>query len=122
MQRQVGVGELGALGLPGGARRVEHHGGVVVGGVGDRGIRRGRAHLLLELAGLDQQALGARLLGAGLGVVGEPVPGEQQLGPGVRQVEGDLALLEQHVHRHDDAAGPQHAVVARPGSTGRWGA
>ena len=112
VERQVGVGELGTLGLARGARRVEQHRGVIVGRVGDGRVRRGRAHLLLEVARLDEQALGARLLGAGLGVVGEPVPGEDQLGPRVRQVVGDLALLEQHVHRHDDAAGPQHAVVA----------
>src|SRR5256885_1411531 len=32
-------------------------------------------------------------------------------GAGVREVELDLAALEQHVHRHHDAARPQHAVV-----------
>ena len=43
--------------------------------------------------------------------VGEAVPGEQQLRAGVLEVEGDLAPLQQHVHRHDDAAGAEHAVV-----------
>ena len=75
--------------------------------------RRGStpAEQLLELARLDHDALGAGLLRAGLRVVGEALPGEHQLGPGVAEVEGDLAALEQHVHRHHDAAGSQHAVV-----------
>ena len=87
------------------------------------GDRLGGADLLLELARLDEDALGAGLGSApGLGVLGEALPGEQQLGARVLQVEGHLALLEQHVHRHDDAAGAQHAVVDRRGSRGRWGA
>ena len=60
---------------------------------------------------LDLDQLGAGVGGAVARLGAEAVPGEQQLGARVLQVEGDLAPLEQHVHRHDDAAGPQHAVV-----------
>ena len=42
---------------------------------------------LLELARLDEDALGAGLLGALLRGLGEVVPGEQQLGAGVLEVE-----------------------------------
>ncbi len=62
-------------------------------------------------SGLDQQALGAGLGRAGLGGVRELVPGEDQLGLRVAEVERDLALLEQYVHRHNDSAGAEHAVV-----------
>ncbi len=51
------------------------------------------------------------LLRAGAGLVRERVPGEDQPGPGVAQVIGDLPGLEQRVHRDDHAAGPEHAVV-----------
>ena len=100
------------FGRAGRARRVEDHRGVVAA----RGRRRSprgstSASDLLELAGLDHDAVGAGLVRARLRVVGEAVPREQQLGAGVAEVEGDLAALEQHVHRHDDAAGAQHAVV-----------
>ena len=64
-----------------------------------------------ERDGLDHDALGAAPGGARSAAVGELVPGEDQLRLGVAEVERDLALLEQHVHRHDDAAGAQHAVV-----------
>ena len=62
-----------------------------------------------NLPGLDEHALGAGLLGARLRGLGELVPGEQQLRAGVAEVEADLALLEQRVHRHDDRAEPQRA-------------
>src|SRR6185437_5038616 len=51
---------------------------------------------------------GARLISR---LVFERVPGEDQPGAAVAEVERDLAPLEQHVHRHDDAAGAQHRVV-----------
>jgi hypothetical protein len=85
--------------------------GVVLARLGHLGHRLGGADQLLELAGLHQDALGARLLGAGLRVIGEPLPGKEQLRARVLEVEGHLALSEQHVHRHDDAAGAQDAVV-----------
>ena len=65
-----------------------------------------------ELAGLHEHALRARLLGAGVGGIGELVPGQDYAGPGVTEVERDLALLEQRVHRHDGGADTQRAVVA----------
>src|SRR5919106_800572 len=68
---------------------------------------------LLEVARLDEDTLGPGLGGALLGRIGEVVPGEQQLRAAVPDVELDLARLEQHVHRHHDAAGPQDRVVDR---------
>ena len=44
-------------------------------------------------------------------LVGELVPGEHDARVRVAQVEGDLAPLEQHVHRDDDPARAQDAVV-----------
>ena len=105
------MGQLGALGLAGGARRVEDHRGVVAVAIGDLALRLGVAEQLLELARLDRDDLGAGLLGALLGGLGEVVPGEHQLGPRILEVELDLAPLEQHVHRHDGAARAQDAVV-----------
>ena len=65
-----------------------------------------------ELAGLDEHALHRRLLGAGVGGVGELVPGQDYAGSGVTEIERDLALLEQRVHWHDGGADTQRAVVA----------
>src|SRR3954464_12781826 len=116
-RRDLGVGEqarvrqLGALRRAGRAGRVEDHGGVVVGAVGDLVHGLGLAEQPLELAGLDDDGLCARLARALLRGGGEVAPGEQRLGPGVLDVELDLAALEQHVHRHDGAARAQHAVV-----------
>jgi len=39
------------------------------------------------------------------------VPSEDEPGPGVCEVELDLARLEQRVHRNDHRTRPQHAVV-----------
>src|ERR1700760_330014 len=50
---QVRVGELGALGSAGGARRVQDHGGVVGGAVDDLAPRLDVRQELLELTGLD---------------------------------------------------------------------
>src|SRR3954454_14535718 len=116
-RRDLGVGEqarvrqLGALRRAGRAGRVEDHGGVVVGAVGDLVHGLGLAEQPLELPGLDDDGLCARLARALLRGGGEVPPGEQRLGRGVLDVELDLAALEQHVHRHDGAARAQHAVV-----------
>jgi hypothetical protein len=45
------------------------------------------------------------------GGLGEVVPGEEDLGARVLEVERDLAALEQDVHRDDDAARAQDPVV-----------
>src|SRR3954447_18160397 len=108
---QVVVRELGALGLAGRARRVEDDGGVVVGAVGDVGQRVVLADELLELPRLDEDALRARVVRALLGRLGEVVPREQDLRLGVGEGELHLTPLQQHVHRDDDAARAQHAVV-----------
>ena len=61
--REVGVRELGALGRAGRARGVEDHRGVVAGAVGELAHRLGRGEQLLELAGDDDDRLGAGLAG-----------------------------------------------------------
>jgi len=108
---QVRMGQLRALRRSGRPRGVEDHGRVGVVDLGGVGDRRCAPDLLLELAGLDERALGAGVLRAGLRVLSEPIPREQLLCARVAQVESDLAMLEQHVHRDDDATGSQHAVV-----------
>ena len=108
---EVRVHERRALRRPGGARRVDDHGRVVVLAVGDLLDRVGAAERLLELAGRGEDALRARLLRAALGGLGEAVPGDDQLGARVGEVVRDLARLEQRVHRHDDRAEPQRAEV-----------
>ena len=65
----------------------------------------------LELAGLDDDHLGSGYPGALLGRLREAVPREHQPRARIREVEADLPPLQQHVHRHDHAAGAQHAVV-----------
>src|SRR5215216_349210 len=108
---EVAVRELGALRRAGRAARVEDHRGVAGVDVGDVVIGLRLARQLLELAGLDRDDLGARLLGAGAGGLAEVVPGEQVPRPRVLEVERNLAALEQHVHRDDDAAPAQDPVV-----------
>ena len=72
-------------------------------------------HQLLELARLDQDHLGAGLLGARSSPPRRSrASAKSTLAPGVAQVERDLAPLQQHVHRHDDAARAQDAVVDDP--------
>ena len=79
--RQVGVGQLGALGLAGRARGVEDHRGVVGLAIGDLGDRLGAVEHWSK-APARPAGLGARL-GRALGAAPRIVPGEQQLGPGV---------------------------------------
>ena len=91
---------------------VEDHRGVGAVALDDLARRLGVAEQLLELAGLDDDDLAARLLGALLGRLEEVVPREDPLGLGVLEVELDLAALQEHVHRHDGAARAQDAVVS----------
>jgi hypothetical protein len=108
---QVAVRQLGALRLAGGAGGVEDHRGVVLLRVGQAGRGLVLAEHRRERLRLDLEQLGAGVGGAVARLGGEAVPGEQDPGSGVLEVEGDLAPLQQHVHRHDDAAGAQHPVV-----------
>ena len=108
---EVGVGQFGTLGLAGGPRGVEDDGGVVVVPIGDSGRRGESRQHHLELAGCDGHHLGAGL-GRTLGrLLGAPGPGDDDAGAGVAEVVGHLPGLEQRVHRHHDAAGPQDPVV-----------
>ena len=111
--QDVLVRELGTLGLAGRARGVEDHRGVV--GLAIEHLASGLTTLeqRFELAGLDEDALHGRPLGAGVGGVGELVPGQDYAGPGVTEIELDLALFEQRVHWHDGGAEAQRAVVAK---------
>ena len=65
----------------------------------------------VQCSRLDDDALGGRLFRTRPRRLGALVPGEEEAGRRIGQVERDLALLEQHVHRHDDAARAQDAVV-----------
>ena len=69
--QQVVVRELGALRRAGRARRVEDHRRVVGRALGDLGGGLAAREQRLELARLDEHALGVRLLGAGVRGVGE---------------------------------------------------
>jgi hypothetical protein len=109
---EVEVGQLGALRLAGGAGGIEDHRGVVLVGVGEGRLGLAVAEQLGEGLGLDLDQLRPGLGGSLPGLLGEAVPGEQQLRAGVLEVEGDLAPLQEHVHRHHDAAGAEDAVVA----------
>ena len=103
------MGELGALGVSGRSGRVEDHGGVI--GVPVRRARRlAPRQQRVERARLDDDHLG--VVRPGPGRLRERVPGEQDAGARVGHVVRDLALLEQHVHRHDRGACAQRAVVA----------
>ena len=111
---QVGVRELGAFGLAGGARGVEDDRGVVLGPVDDTvgGLVLGED--VGERRRIDLDDLRAGDPGRTLpGIGGRAAPGEDQPGTRVGQVVGDLSGLEQRVHRYDDTAGPEHAVVER---------
>ena len=98
------MGELRALGRAGRAGRVEDDRRVAVGAVGDLIDGLGAAEELLELARLDEDALGAGRLAALASRVAHLVPAEHELGAGVLHLEADLATLEQRVHRHGHGA------------------
>jgi hypothetical protein len=106
---QIAVRELRPLRRARRSRRVEDQRGVVVVAIGELTDRLGLAQRLLERPALDEHALGAGLGSARLRGRGEPVPGHQDAGAGVAEVEGDLALLQKRVHRDDDRPEPQGA-------------
>ena len=112
---EVEVRQLGALGLAGGAARVEDDRRVVVGALDrleDGGRRRlggvelavGRAHRAAHDE--PRAGLGSRLAG----LVGEVGPHEAEAGAAVLVEVLDLPGLQQRVHRDDHAAGEQRAV------------
>jgi hypothetical protein len=115
------VGELGALRVAGRARGVEDHRGVLVVGVGDLEVGGDGGQQIGEAVPVDDDELGFGLRSARLawaygrgslaGRVREPVPGEDQPGPGVAEVVGDFPPLKQRVHGDDHTAGPEHTVV-----------
>ena len=80
------------------------------------------ASVSAKAAGSTSISSAPAVFGARPGLLGEAVPGEQQLRPGVLQVEGDLAPLQQHVHRHDDRRRRAARRSRRPGTRGRWAA
>ena len=110
---EVGVGQLGALGLAGRAGGVEDDRGVVVvalGGLRDRRRRprRSRSTGPIGPHSMIRVPLFCAPLAASADEVG---PHEDELGAGVGEEVVDLAGLEQRVHRHDDAAREQDAAV-----------
>ncbi len=107
----VAVGQLGTLGLTGGAGGVEQHHRLVVLPVDDLVIGLEPAEQVGEPLRVDADALDADL-GRGLGgLLGHLVPGEDDRGTGVLEVVLHLAGLEQRVHRHHDGAEAEDAVV-----------
>ena len=111
LRRRLRVRELGALGAARGARGVEDDRGVALARARrPRAADRARQELL-EAAGLHEDAFGAASRAPASASFAKLVPGEEDLGPGVRQVVRHLAPLQKHVHRHDHAPGAQHAVV-----------
>ena len=108
---KIAVSQLGPLRPARGPRRVQDHGRVLARHLDHFGPRLLGTQQPLERAGRHDDRLGIRPPGSVLRRVGESVPGEQQLGPGIGQIELHLARLEQRVHRHDDTSGPEHAVV-----------
>ncbi len=105
------MGERGALGPARGARRVEEHRDVVAGGRGHLVLRLQARQFGGERGRFDRQAPYP-----GGGRAGRPlsrclVPLEEQDGAGVPQVVLGLALLQERVQRHHDAAGAQDGVV-----------
>ena len=121
--RQVGVGELGALGLPGRARRCRGS---------PRGRRRPARPARVERLGghelLRQRRRrrspprcptvpAASTTGSADGSSGDDEPRSR-----VAQVVLDLARLEQRVHRDDGGAGQQRAVEDDRERRGRWAA
>jgi hypothetical protein len=93
------VGQLGTLGRPGRARGVEDHGGVRGVAIRHLGERGDASQHLLELAWSDDQAFGPGLGRPQLCLLRGPVPRGEDLGLRVSEQEGDLAPLEQDVHR-----------------------
>ena len=116
---EVEVGELGALGLAGGARGVEDHGGVV--GAGRNHVEAGIAtHQLGEGTRALGDQVRARLVDDEDGdavrrtlerLAGEVLPADQELRFRVAEVEVHLGRLEENVHRHHDSARLEDAEV-----------
>lgn len=91
---QARVRELGTLGRPRGAGRVEDDRGVVVVARDGLGQLLGLVERRLELPGRSDDALGPRRLGAGSGRSGERMPGNHRAHLRIGQAEPGLALLE----------------------------
>ena len=102
--------ELGALGRAGGARGIQDHGVVITGLVRHRGRRGEPGEQRVQIGLVDLEDLRARPGGA-LGCFHRRlVPGEQDFRAGIPDVVGDLAALQQRVHRHDDGPGGERTV------------
>ena len=120
---EVEVGQLGALRLAGRARGVEDHRGVVLGGLGQARRRLERSPAVAaKAAGSTSISSAPASAAPSRASSAEAVPGEQQLGAGVLEVEGDLAPLQQHVHRHDDRRPRAARRSRRSGTRARWAA
>ena len=98
------MGEFGALRLAGRAGGVKDHRGVLVIPVRDLVVRVDGGQQIGKADLVDDDGVRPGLLGAAACLVSERMPGEDQPGPGVAEVVGDLSHLEQRVHRDDDAA------------------
>ena len=111
---QVGVGELGALRLAGGAARCRGS---------PRCPRRARsttsrtgscsASSFSNSPGLTRISSAPALSAPASAASAKSPQANTIFAPGVLEVEAHLAALQQHVHRHHDAAGAQDPVVDR---------
>jgi len=88
------VGELGPLRLAGRAGGVEDHRGVLVVPLRDLVIRVGGGQQAGEADRVHDDRFRLSLLRAAVRGVRERVPGEDQPGPGVAEVIGDLRRAE----------------------------
>jgi len=105
------MGELGALRPAGRAGGVKDHRGILTVPVRGLVVRGGGSQEIAEAGRIDDDRLCVRVLGAAARFVRELVPGEDQPGPGVAEVIGDLSPLEQRVHRDNHTARAEHAIV-----------
>ena len=88
------MGQLSALGRAGRPRRVQDDCRVVITPVSEPGDGFGAGQRSLELAWLDEDAVGAGRLAALSRRVAHLVPADHRPGAGILHLEADLATLE----------------------------
>ncbi len=119
---QLEMGELGAFGLAGGPAGVDDHRGVVGAGGLDLAGVVGEVELVEVPGALGPGVVAGQghhvrghvpgLPGARDRLRGETLEGDQQPGPGILQLVGDLGRFQQRVQRHHDQAGLEDGEVA----------
>ena len=105
------MGELGTLGLAGGPRGVQDHRGRIASLLGNLLQWLGLCQLSVELTGNSDDRLGPRQTRRLCGFLGKEREDHCDLGAAVVPDVGDLARLEQRIHRDGDRPDPQDRVV-----------